>query len=97
MEKQFGRKQIIIRVGYRKGSPPKYQRKSSHKGRACRRGQPVYYNENKLHCNLMFTPTALETLKDLAMMHGISRSEVVERWLRGTLLKPKTAHRLSRQ
>lgn len=78
-------KQVKVLVGYRRGSQPKYQRKISHEGIACRRGQPIYYDEKKERCNLMLTPTALEKLKELAISHQISRSEVLERWLRGTL------------
>lgn len=58
------------------------RKKIGHKGKACRRSQPVYYGEVKRHCNILLTPTALEKLEQLAIDQEISRSEVIERWLR---------------
>lgn len=64
---------------------PSYRRKSGHKGKACRRNQPVVYSECKKAVNLSLTPTAVERLILLADKHRCSRSEVIERWLRGAL------------
>lgn len=61
---------------------PLTQRKVSHKGKACRRGQPVYYDEVKQRINLMLTPYALDRLERLAEQQECSKSEVIERWLR---------------
>ncbi|MBD2261085.1 hypothetical protein [Pseudanabaena sp. FACHB-2040] len=64
---------------------PEYSRKASHKGKACRRGEPVYYEARKEKLYINLTPLAKTKLKDLAIQHGISRSEVIERWLRDLL------------
>jgi hypothetical protein len=61
---------------------PHFSRKINHKGKACRRGKPVYYDEVKRHCNLMLTPKAIEVLGKQAEILNISRSEVIERLLR---------------
>lgn len=61
---------------------PHFSRKINHKGKACRRGKPIYYDQVKRHCNLMLTPKAIETLGKQAERLKVSRSEVIERWLR---------------
>jgi predicted RNase H-like nuclease (RuvC/YqgF family) len=71
-----------MRKSKTKKTVPSSQRKRSHKGTACRRGEPVYYDEKKIHCNLMLTPTAIAKLAELAEEKQTSRSEIVEQWLR---------------
>lgn len=66
----------------KKSEKPGWSKKSSHKGKACRRDEGVYYEERKERINIMLTPLALEILKKLALEQEVSRSEVVERWLR---------------
>ncbi len=56
--------------------------KKKHPGVACRRGQPIYYEEVKEKLNLALTPTAKQILTSLASAQGISRSEVIETYLR---------------
>ena len=69
-------------MGKRKQQKPDYMKKNSHKGTPCRRNKPIYYDEVKKNINLMLTPTALSILEELATQMKISRSEVIERWLR---------------
>jgi hypothetical protein len=64
---------------------PDWMKKHSHKGIACRRGQPICHDELKQNINLTLTPTALNRLKELAIQMNLSRSEVVERWLRNEI------------
>lgn len=64
---------------------PASRRKQKHKGVQCRRGKPLYYGELKQHCNLMLTQTALDKLEELALSSNISRSEVIEQWLRSQI------------
>ncbi|WP_414545302.1 ribbon-helix-helix protein, CopG family [Nostoc sp. CCY0012] len=66
----------------KKSIKPDWMRKRSHVGTPCRKGKPIYYEEVKKNINLTLTPTALNRLKELAIKMKISRSEVVERWLR---------------
>ena len=65
-----------------KKDKPITQRKAGHKGRACRRGRGVIYDERKKSINLSLTPTAIARLEEQADLQQCSRSEVVERWLR---------------
>ena len=65
-----------------KKGKPITQRKAGHKGRACRRGKGVIYDERKESINLSLTPTAIAMLEDAADLDQCSRSEAVERWLR---------------
>jgi hypothetical protein len=65
-----------------KQNKPLYQYRLPCKDKKCLRGEPIYYEELKKSLNLTLTPTAIEKLNNLAMEQGISRSEVVERWLR---------------
>lgn len=71
-----------------KTSVPLTQRKSSHKGKACRRGEPVYYDQIKQHLNITLTPVAITQLEELARSEGCSRSETIERWLRSQMPEP---------
>lgn len=64
---------------------PSFSRKRSHKGTRGERDKPVYYDELKRNCNLTFTPTALVKLEELALKNGMSRSEVIEQWLRSQI------------
>ncbi len=63
-----------------------YERKRSHKGIACRKGEPIFWNELKKRLNLSLTPTAIANLTKIAEAENISRSEALERILRGVLL-----------
>jgi len=65
-----------------KQSAPLIHRKSSHKGKKCQRGEPVYYDQKKKHLNITLTPFAIAQLEELAGSEGCSRSEAIERWLR---------------
>jgi hypothetical protein len=65
--------------------------KLSHKGKACRRDQPINHDELKKPINLMLTPLAREKFNQMAIQSGLSRSEILERWLRGTFEAPKDA------
>ena len=65
-----------------KKDKPITQRKGSHKGKACRRGEGVIYDEVKKSINLSLTPTAIARLEELAVAQQCSRSETVERWIR---------------
>ena len=49
------------------------------------RNQPEMYDEIKKRCNLSLTQVAINKLDDMAKLHSISRSEVVERLARGEL------------
>jgi hypothetical protein len=69
---------------------PLTHRKSGHKGKKCRRGEPVYYDEKKQHLNITLTPFAIAQLEELAGSEGCSRSEVIERWLRSQTQTPST-------
>ncbi|MBD2075503.1 hypothetical protein H6F86_16690 [Phormidium sp. FACHB-592] len=66
----------------KRDSRPYYQRKATHKGKKCNRGQPIFYEEVKQRITLTLTPIALEELKTLAIRRACSRSEVIEQWLR---------------
>jgi hypothetical protein len=61
---------------------PLWKRKKPHRGKACRRGEPVYYEEKKRAINLMLTPRAISVLTEIAQEIGQSRSEVIELALR---------------
>lgn len=65
-----------------KKDKPITQRKAGHKGKACRRGKGVIYDERKESINLSLTSTAIALLEDEAVSQQCSRSEVFERWLR---------------
>ncbi len=69
----------------KKQNKPLYQYRLPCKDKKCLRGEPIYYEELKKSLNLTLTPTAIEKLNNLAMQQGISRSEVVERWLRSQI------------
>lgn len=49
------------------------------------RNEPEMYDEMKKRCNLSLTQVAINGLDALAKLHGISRSELVERFARGQL------------
>jgi len=65
-----------------KKDKPITQRKGSHKGKPCRRGKAVIYDEVKKSINLSLTPKAIARLEDEAVSQECSRSEVIERWIR---------------
>jgi hypothetical protein len=65
-------------------TPPNFKRKGSHKGIACRKGEPIFWDELKERINLSLTPTAIAKLTQIAE-ENITRSEALERILRGML------------
>lgn len=75
---------------------PLTQRKSSHKGTACRRGEPVYYDQVKQHLNITLTPVAIAQLEEMARAEGCSRSEAIERWLRSQMHDTRSGLALNR-
>jgi hypothetical protein len=64
---------------------PNFKRKGSHKGIACRKGEPIFWDELKERINLSLTPTAIANLTQIASEENITRSEALERILRGML------------
>lgn len=61
------------------------QRKQGHKDKKCERGKPLYYEELKGRLSLSLTPTAKQSLEDMAAQEKCSISELLERWVRGRL------------
>ena len=61
---------------------PLSSRKKSQKGRSCRRGKPVLYEEVKTKINLTLTPSTIHNLTKVAESEDVSRSELVEQLLR---------------
>ncbi len=59
--------------------------KQAHPGIKCIRGEPLYYSQLKERISLTLTPAAIEELTKLADATGLSRSELLERYLRGLL------------
>ena len=49
------------------------------------RNEPEMYDQIKKRCNLSLTQVAINGLDEMAKVHGLSRSEVVERFARGQL------------
>lgn len=47
-----------------------------------------YENEHKRYVSLMLTPSTIAAYDALAVQHGISRSEVIERVGRGLIVLP---------
>lgn len=74
-----------------------WKKKRSHQGTACRRGQPVYYDETKRAINLMLTPTAIDILTQIAQEMGQSRSEVIEVALRCSSIQQAIRAELQRK
>lgn len=61
-------------------------KKQKHKGIACRRGQPIFYNELKKPRNFSLTDTAVKNLKTISQQAETSSlSETLEQILRGKL------------
>lgn len=59
-------------------------KKAKHKGVACRRGQPIFYEEMKAPRNFSLTQTAVDNLEIIRIQRGLSsRSETLEQILRG--------------
>ena len=63
----------------------KFKRKGSHKGIDCRKGEPIFWDELKERINLSLTPTAIAKLTQIASEENLTRSEALERILRGML------------
>lgn len=61
------------------------QRKKGVKGHKTTRGTPELYDEKKQQFNVTLTPKALETLHQIAIRIGESRSQVIEKALRGDI------------
>ncbi len=62
---------------------PSWIGKEGHKGQKCLRGVPVNkYGELKKKITVNLTPTAIAILDELSKKEGISRSEIVELFLR---------------
>jgi hypothetical protein len=51
-------------------------------GKARRRGAPILHSEVKEKLNLTLTPTVIKSITEEAAKHGVSRSELIERWVR---------------
>jgi len=49
------------------------------------RNEPEMYDEMKKRCNLSLTKVAINKLDEMVKLHGLSRSEFVERFARGWL------------
>jgi len=62
-----------------------FKRKGSHKGIACRKGEPIFWDELKERINLSLTPTAIAKLTQIADQENLTRSEALERILIGIL------------
>jgi len=80
-----GEKLILIAHGYRKGSPPPESCPPKHPGKRGQKGEGMLWPERKQNCNLNLTPTALGVLEELATKGEMSRSEIIEQWLRSFL------------
>jgi hypothetical protein len=59
--------------------------KLHHKGKPCRRGQPIYYSEVKERIHLCLTATARRLLEEQAVEARCSISEFIERWVRSSM------------
>ena len=63
-------------------------RKNFYPGQKGMAGQPFYYDEVKKQGSLMLTPSSWEKLDKIAETAGLTRSEFLERVLRGILAFP---------
>lgn len=59
--------------------------KPPRKGEKAMRGKPQVYDELKKDATFSLTPTAIDSLTELAKKFECSRSELIERFARGTL------------
>ena len=64
----------------------RFYKKGTHKGIACRKGEAIFWDEPKKRFNISLTPQAIKNLTKIAEQENLSRSEVLERILRGMLV-----------
>lgn len=64
---------------------PDYQRKQGKPGAKSLRGCPEIYDEKKRQFNITLTPKAIATLAEIATAIGESRSQVIEKAIRGEI------------
>lgn len=69
----------------KKQTEVKHFSKQAHPGTKCVRGEPLYYSQLKNRISLTLTPSAIARLSEIADAVGLSRSELLERYLRGLL------------
>ncbi len=68
-----------------KSPRPTCQRKQGKKGAKTLRGVPERYDERKQQFNTTLTPQTITTLKEIAILIGESRSQVIEKAMRGEI------------
>ena len=69
-----------------KSTESRHRKKPSHKGKQCKRGQGLIYDEKKVKLNLTITPTAIAKLDAKAKAENCSISTLVEEFARSTAL-----------
>lgn len=69
-------------------------RETLYAGQKGIKGQPFYYDEVKKQGSLMLTPTSWKKLDKIAETAGLTRSEFLERVLRGILIFPDCRQKL---
>lgn len=68
-----------------KSPRPGYQRKQGKPGAKSLRGCPEIYDEKKQQFNVTLTPKAIAILAEIATTIGESRSQVIEKAIRGEI------------
>ncbi|MBW4474991.1 MAG: hypothetical protein KME45_32115 [Stenomitos rutilans HA7619-LM2] len=68
-----------------KSPRPLCQRKQGKEGAKTLRGVPELYSERKQQFNATLTPQAITILEELALFIGESRSQVLEKAIRGEI------------
>jgi hypothetical protein len=63
-------------------SESRHRKKPAHKGRQCKRGVGLIYDEKKVKLNLTITPTAIAILDAKAKTENCSISALVEEFAR---------------
>ncbi len=64
----------------------RHRKKPPHKGKQCKRGQGLIYDEKKVKLNLTITPTAIAKLDAKAKAENCSISSLVEEFARSHTL-----------
>lgn len=64
---------------------PNYQRKQGKSGAKSLRGCPEIYDQKKRQFNITLTPSSIDTLAEIAILVGESRSQVIEKAIRGEI------------
>lgn len=64
----------------------RHRKKPSHKGKQCKRGVGLIYNEKKVKLNLTITPKAIDILDAKAKSENCSISTLVEEFARSPKL-----------